>query len=284
MGTDWLLNLNLRECMVISLRIAAIAALVEALQNLYIRHEFTSNGLFSWRVRRRTNPLLLRSNLSWLLDRVMSYPSYCALMLLQFVTSLIVLIPNTRNSYHLAAWTLLLIKILSQIRNSAYGVDGSSGMQTILLAGLAVYFGSGSSVAQTVAVWFIAVHVMLAYLTSGVAKLFFSVWRDGKALEWTFGTTMYGDQRLLSLLQGRPLVGKLLSWSVLSFECILPLLVIISPTCCLMFIVLGILFHFAVASTMRLNSFMFTFTGCYPALLYCSVIVHGLIPQRFSWL
>jgi hypothetical protein len=274
--TAWLLHFDAQQCMSISLVLAALAAMSGSLHQIFIAQEYQPSGLFSWTIRRRFHPIVYSnrlSGISWLPDALASHQAYWALLVVQLACSVLVLLPAYR-SHRLAFLSVLLaIQIAGRIRNGEYGTDESSALQLFLLAGLTVYSLPVSMAARILGIWFIAVQILLSYFTCGVTKLLFPIWRNGSAIEETLGTTLFGNRSVQRFIRATR-VGRPLSWSVLVFECAFPLIIVLNPVWCLLFLVLGICFHLTIAAVMGLNSFLFPVIGCYPSLLYLCISLH----------
>lgn len=61
---------------------------------------------------------------------------------------------------------------------------------------------------------------------------------------------------------------RILSLTVILFECLFPLVLILPKEFVLAFITMGFLFHLGTAIIMGLNSFWFSFVCFYPAVIF----------------
>ena len=107
------------------------------------------------------------------------------------------------------------------------GGDGAEQMSSLVLmaAALAVFPVSSPS-RVTMAVIFIAAQLVLSYVAAGIAKLASPTWRVGDALPAIFGTEIHGDPQIAAFLGRRRRLARLISWSVMAFECAFPLLLL----------------------------------------------------------
>ena len=275
---EWIARFDAQRCISLSIVFAGLAAMSEGLHNLFNAREFQATGLFSWTVRRRFHPAVYSdrfARISWLPDSLASAQTYWALTIVQLICSALMVLPAYRNHMLLFVGVLLAIQIASRLRNGEYGTDESSALQLFLLTGLTIYFLPVPENTRVLGIWFIAFQTLLSYLACGVAKLVFPIWQNGTAIEETLGTMLFGNRTVQRFIKNQR-AGRLLSWSVLAFECVLPFAVLVNPIWCIAFLALGFCFHVAIAVVMGLNSFLFPVIGCYPSLLYLSLSVHKL--------
>jgi hypothetical protein len=165
---------------------------------------------------------------------------------------------------------VLTIKLLSHFRNPL-AINGADRMTVIVLAGCASYLFASDAWAKQTCLWFVGLHTILAYISAGVFKWASPAWRDGTALADLLRTDTFGAALAHDGLLRAPGIASALCWGTIAFESMLPALVFVSPTACLVFLGLGALFHIAVAFTMGLNDFLWAFVPAYPILFHCSV-------------
>jgi len=166
---------------------------------------------------------------------------------------------------------ILIIRLLSNVRSGGASLNGSDQMQVMLLVSLIVFYASPGTPARIAAFWFIALQLILAYVTAGVVKLQSPAWRQGVAVKSVLNTAQYGNKTISSWMVKAPLLSRVLCWSVIGFECCFFLLIFAGPQACLIFIVCGTIFHFMIAVNMGLNGFFWTFIATYPAVLWVSI-------------
>jgi len=139
-----------------------------------------------------------------------------------------------------------------------YGLDGSDQMTNIVWAGLCAFLLTDVAWLREIGVAFIGLQFVLAYLTSGIAKLCSSEWRTGKAIPSIVSTVEHGNLFVSRLCQ-LPLVGWIVCWATISFEVFGPILGFLNVKLLLFFVVSSIFFHSMIAVVMKLNLFLWSF-------------------------
>src|SRR3989304_154443 len=91
-------------------------------------------------------------------------------------------------------------------------------------------------------------------------------------------TSLWGNQNIAKMLVTRKWLALLITYSVITFELMFPLVLVVPPRIALLFLSVGALFHLANAFAMGLNCFLWAFVATYPAVLYTS----GSISQYLS--
>ena len=136
-----------------------------------------------------------------------------------------------------------------------YGLDGSDQMQLVVWGGLAA-----TATAGDLALKFVALQLVLAYMVAGIAKCAGASWRSGQALAAILSTASYGSPRLSCVVAARPL-GLVACWSVIVFEVAMPPLAATTYVGLCLLVVVAVSFHVGTAVTMGLNSFVWAFTA-----------------------
>lgn len=273
----WASQQNCTEYFRVIACFAFAAELLDGLQCLSLRQEYHPSGLYSWRSRRASHRLIDQGPLGIVLGSLFSYYGVILTCLLQIVCTLDALWHVISAKYAIECFLLLVIRLGTHLRDGEFGKDGSSQMQTVLLTGLLINAASSGTLAKSVGLWFIGLNCLIAYVTSGAIKVQFSNWRNGTALQDALSTEVVGNRTLWHTLAGRRYLAACLSWAVILFESVLPLLAIADPLLCVIFLLCGITFHLFVSGTMGLNSFLFTFLGTYPAILWVSFDIHRMM-------
>lgn len=147
---------------------------------------------------------------------------------------------------------------------------GSDSMTATLGLGLSVaWLGQDVDTLRVLGLYFVAVHAVLSYFVSGVAKLKEPAWRSGTALSLALGGPRYGaPARLLALLRVRSL-ALTMSYGILLFECLFPLALLV-PAWTLAFVTLGAAFHGVSGMALGLHRFVPVWLSTYPAVFYLS--------------
>lgn len=143
------------------------------------------------------------------------------------------------------------------------GLDGADQMQGVVWAGIAVYAFDLGTIAQYAAVGFIAVQLVLSYLTSGMVKVVSDTWVRGEAVSRVMRAATYGPPTLAKWMQ-TSILTRFFSWSTIAFELGSPALLLFGLPGTVAFLVIAFLFHVGVALAMGLTTFVFAFSATYP--------------------
>ena len=115
----------------------------------------------------------------------------------------------------------------------------------------------------------IAAQSVLSYLLAGIAKLRNPRWRNGDALRSLLQSKgPYVLWQCARSLAKAPLPCVMLAWSLVAFELLFPLVLILPPEARLILLSMGFAFHVLNAAILGLNRFIWAWGATYPALLY----------------
>ena len=234
----------------------------------------TDEKLFSWKIF-RSQPALVKSRLAnRILDGLLRYRHYMALLWIRLAAIILVIIPLPLpwlTTFFLGI--ILLTTLLINFR-SPFGQDGSDQMSSVLFITLFLTELVPDKTVQQAGIWFIALQSCLSYFAAGVAKAKGKKWTSqGTAVYLIFNTASYGSKPVAGFLRKYPPAGKWLTWSVIAAEVTFPLVLVCGFPLCWIFIIWGALFHIMNALVMGLNSFLWAFLATYPAILYCTATV-----------
>jgi uncharacterized membrane protein YphA (DoxX/SURF4 family) len=126
-------------------------------------------------------------------------------------------------------------------------------------------------------VWFIVLQSCLSYSASGWSKLVSRTWRSGAAVFLIFNTATYGLKPIAAFLKDRKYLQKFLSWSVMIFEVIFPIALILPPKWALLLLFIGLTFHLGNAVIMGLNTFFWSFFATYPLVMVVNKDLRGYL-------
>lgn len=253
-----------------------VHAIYTGVELLSLRRQYDVGGLFSWEVRsldlndtrwsRVLNPLMSTFSIV-LVGRIFVGVALVALGALSLTGS----IPDV--ALPIVVLFAFLNDLLVKVRHSI-GLSGAFDMSLLANFGLliATVFPDGS-VEQLAAILFIAVQGILGYFLAGVAKVAGEQWRNGDAIEMVASTKTWGDDRLYRLISAYPSTKRLFSWSVIGFEMLFPVVLVLDPSALLAVFVAAFAFHFANAAVVGINSFMLMFPATYPAIYYANQLV-----------
>jgi hypothetical protein len=158
-------------------------------------------------------------------------------------------------------------RLLALLRHGGHGNDGSDHMLLIVLASLCIYYCAPDHAVKRFVLWFLAGESLLAYLTAGVAKALHPRWRAGSALSFIFQKDLFENHFFARWFPAHSLRGLCGCWSVIVFECLVPVFVFAGPVPCAVVLAIAAGLHLAIAASMGLNMFVFAFLATYPAVL-----------------
>jgi hypothetical protein len=263
------------------MRLMLVLVLVRVILNgaeaLVWRKNYAHTGLYSWSLRRLRHYWMMQGAPGYTLNVVLRYPGYMHLVVLQTISAVVLLVPGSMPSAPALLPIILAVEFLSLVRSGGYGMEGSDQLHLILLCNLTIYYATADPLARRAVVWFIALQLMLAYFTAGVAKLRTRQWRKGTAINSVLSTESYGSRLLAEWLGKMPAAGKFMCWGVIVFECAFPFAILASPQIALAALLCGAVFHLTIAASMGLNGFFWTFISAYPAIYFFSLDFRSLI-------
>lgn len=173
--------------------------------------------------------------------------------------------------FHAAGMASLVVTLLVRLaiaQRRIIGSDGAEQLVTItLIAALLGTFPQPDATRINLAVAFIGAQLVLAYFTSGVAKLASSSWRRGTALAGILGTQTYGLRSASGLLGRIPRGSLLLGWGVMLFETVFVLSLFGPDWMLLAALACALLFHLSCAVIMGLNDFLLAFPATFPCVV-----------------
>lgn len=244
-----------------------VAVVVGALELLLSPAALRRDGFYSWDVLRTGHTSALSGRLAAPTARLFDQRGMACV----FATQIAAAILAIAQVGPVALWIAVALagNLALHVRNT-YGLDGSDQMQTVVLAGLLMFHAAQDDTGRQIALGFIAGQALLSYFASGYAKLISPVWRDGTAIVGVLDTKSYGSVTASRIIGRRAVIAKALCWATLVFECLMPLLVLTGPAGCLVFIGAGLVMHAAIAVTMGLNLFVWSFAATYPCLYLVS--------------
>ena len=262
------------QCVNATLMMVAAGTAIGGAEILSMRQECTDHGLFSWKVARTSYPLILRSHAAGVLDMLCGYPQFLYAVMLQMLSALCILFRVFPSHVIYLLLPILFVHLLSMLRYS-HASDGTDQMQTILLASLACYFATPDPVVRKAAIWFISLQTILAYCTSGIAKVLSKPWRQGTVLRSSL-LLAPGNKTLYRWMPSNARVNQLLCVAVIAFECAFPL-ALTSPRNCLVILTFGLLLHLFNAVALGIPRFLFTFVAAYPLVFLSAMDLHSLL-------
>lgn len=255
-----------------------IGSSVRAMETLQVRDSYAKDGIFRWEIAGNDIFHVQNSFIAALLRRVYGKTGMVVLSTLTLLTfGLVLALPEQTYLYRLSLLLFLGVNLLVYYRQS-YGLDGADQMSLLItLTTLLCYGARRTESLMAIGLMFIGCQVALSYFVSGVAKLISPQWRSGLAIEGIWSTYTYGSptaRRLVWRSRGACIV---LSWATIAVEILLPFSLLLDSQLVVFALVVGFLFHFAIAIVMGLNDFVWAFVAGYPAFYYLSQLVSSYL-------
>jgi hypothetical protein len=237
--------------------------------------------LASWRHYRRGGVLdcsMLEID-SWVLrhfPRVLfTAPCVYITATLRFLAVCPLMFPLALSPIRAACALLALVGLGIQTAFSRSGTDGADQMaKMVLAAGAGVYLLPSSRAIAEWGIAFIVAQASLAYLVSGTIKFISPNWRSGQALAAIMCTRLFGRARVGRWLTTHRKFSAAVSWAVMIWECLFPLVILAPPRIMALMLAVGVLFHVTGAFVMGLNTFFWSFVGTYPAIVFANVAIN----------
>jgi hypothetical protein len=265
------------RCVITIVKLVGIGTILASAELLSLHKVWSRNGLFSWAVTRTCYTSQMRSGSIIFLDAVCDDPQYTALLGLEMLCGVALLLNIFPNHMMYLLLAILFVHLLTFLRN--LGTDGADQMQTLLLVSLACYYATPDPLIKRAAIGFIALQTVLAYFTAGIVKFWSSAWLKGTVLRESLALGM-GSEAFYKWMPKSSRANQLLCLSVVAYECLFPLSIVLKPSMSLAVLGAGVLLHLTNAFALGLPRFLFTFVAAYPAVFWvtCNVqsALHGI--------
>ena len=250
-------------------KLSAVTALISCAEFLAAPGILKDSGLMSWEVSSLRQAWLIKPPAAPALNAALRYPNVLGLVALRAMLAIAILAGT--GAVAVNPWILCLQSILTGLLTvrSLYGQDGADQMNWITFSALALASLHPTSQVLTACLWFLGLQACLAYGTAGIAKATARQWWTGEFLPLVLGTRMYGNVGFARFLYGNPHIARALSISIVLWESLFPIILILPAQAALALLVTAVLFHLLNAVIMGLNTFFWAFVATYPAVLYC---------------
>lgn len=252
-----------------SLALVSVACLIAATEDIVHRKAFSTHRLLSWEIERteyRDGTLLLRT-----LDFVFRWPNINFFFVLRLCASVAALCAAflIEPLPWLGVWPIFLATLIMGLK-ARHGLDGSHHMTLVVLLPCSIASSfPGDPAVQKVCAIYVAAQLSLSYFLSGVVKSIGASWRSGEAFAGIFSAETYGSEALVRLAKSIPAFGPVFCWLVIIYEIVFPLVFVLPLPVQIAFVILGLIFHLAIAVFMGLNKFVWSWWSAYPCLLWC---------------
>jgi hypothetical protein len=245
----------------------SVGILIGAFEQWWARGQFRPGGILFTPAHRASTVR------RWISRRY----TLAALVAAQVATALTVIATGVQSVWGWGALCVLTVAFIGLRWYRRGGGDGADQMASIvLIATVLVAPAFPGDLRVALGVGFIAAQAILAYLTSGIAKLISPVWRNGTGLAGILSTVDHGTPALGRWLARHPAFSTLASWGTIAFECAFILVLVLPPPAAAVMLLAGVLFHAACALFMGLNSFLWAFPATYPCLWFAAGLIRDV--------
>ena len=243
--------------------IVAVGSIMSSAELVAVRAEFQRHGLFDPRVQRVTR--------RWSVRRLAATLSVPLLSSVQLVTAVAVIVCLALDVSPAAPLVVLAITAVLRTVRIPYGLEGSDSMSIIVTVALAVASVlEDHRVVVRIALLFIAAQLCLAYVASGVAKLFGRAWRSGDALRAILHTEFGHPGLVRATLDRWQTFGRFLTWSVIAIEISFPFGIVLGSWPAVVALAMIAALQVSIAFAMGLNRFLPWFLAAFPATAWAT--------------
>jgi hypothetical protein len=166
------------------------------------------------------------------------------------------------SSFGVAAGRMLALR-------NPYGRDGSDQLQDLIYGmRLVTALIPDPNRSDDLFLRAVNAHLCVSYLTAGLAKLISAKWISGQTLGLVMRTDLYGGTWFARVVHRWPAIGRLVTWSTITWETLFPLIYLTSPRIANANLILVKLFHLGTAQTMGLPRFVWAFSAGHEAVKY----------------
>lgn len=251
--------------------VSGVYAIFSGLELHELRDMFKDDGIISWKVVALSQDRILSQLYVPLLEKF--HVVIIGRMALGAVLIGFVIVGVPAWIYAVVVIPLFATDILTRLRHTA-GLSGAYDMSLVINGSLAIaLIFAGRPMVQSAALVFIAIQGIFSYSLAGISKFVGEPWRNGEAIEMTFSTKIWGDERVYRFFDKFPWLKQPATLGLAASETLFVLVLFVDPPIVLLFFAVGILFHVANAVFMGINGFLYIFPATYPAIYYVSSIV-----------
>jgi hypothetical protein len=191
-------------------------------------------------------------------EKIFSKTGFRFLLLFQFFLILISALAPARPLLILA---IAFIHLIICIRFRGI-FNGGSDMMVFIIA-------SGLIIGGKIGLIYISIHTCYSYFKAGIAKILQPSWRSGIAINQFLRISLYSNIRKLD---PHKYLSRILSYSVLGFELIIPI-IFFYPKIGPIYFATAIAFHFINFLVFGLNRFLWIWLSAWPAVIYCTELI-----------
>lgn len=273
-GGSWLDDSQ--ACVELVTRLAGVSVAISAAEWLVARRVFSDDAVLGWPLLRRRSRLRGDGGVARALGMLFGERGFAVLQAARLLAGLTLMFLFAHPAARPAAlFVALVAACLTNLRQFGLGVIGGDRMRLCVLGALTLReLAPDSQLAAQATLWFIAGQCALAYVTSGLLKLWRTPeWRNGSAVGLLLRAKFMGDAGLAAWLLAHPEGNRVLTWGVLALEVGFPLALLGGPPVTAGFVAGAFLMHLGIGHFMGLAPFLWAFLASYPAVLFASQAV-----------
>lgn len=265
----------LMSCYVFSSTILLLSNAIHSFEFLIVRKSY--NGLIYFK-QNKTSKLSIAD-----LNNHISKNRFHLIVVILSSITLLALLSNPLSIFYRVLFLALTFLHFYSYTKRKIGRDGADQIRLLAFLSFTLSFLAKESFILMMPLCFLGIQLLIAYSTSGLAKLFSVHWRKGNVLADILMTNSYGNKRFAHYLKSNPKVEKLLSHGAIFSMLFVPFSFFI-PVPELFFISLTgmFFFHISTAILMGLNDFLITIPLTYPAVYYLYLLTHNFSDYGFS--
>lgn len=263
----------------LSIWIASIGIVIWTLEYLKQYRAFQNGGIHSWSLLKYQHRFSVGDTMiARGLDLLLRYPNVLFTLTVRLIAALLLVFLVTNPWGRLLGVIGIYLTNLLMFNIWTPCKRGSDGMTEVMFGALLLMqLGGESHNVVRAGLWFIALQACLSYSANGISKIGKPAWMKGAAIFAIANHQVSGTKSAARFLHTRPRLTKALTWSALAMECLFPLVLVVGWPWCWIFLGWGILFHGISTYVIGLNSFFWSYLATYPAVIYVSLSVQGLI-------
>lgn len=176
-----------------------------------------------------------------------------------------------------SSFILLGIVVFCAYQRRPISRNGSDQVRMLAFAVVAFCFVLEGEYARLLPMYFLGAQILIAYATSGIAKICSPLWRKGDVLSKVLSTFSFGIPTVADYLVRRPVLEKMCCFAAIAIMVAVPACFFIPLQMPLLVaLTLMLFFHLSTAILMGLNDFLITFPVGYPGVL----LLHALVFQQ----
>lgn len=267
---------NIENVIYVTTLLFVIITIIENLELLSLKRYYSKNGIWNDEIIdlkfKNLNSNYFFKPIINLLTKLLHFSNFYKIIQIQLVLAILLL--YFHNPIILIV--LLIIKILISIKWNGSFNGGSDSMGIVICIGLIISTTypsiSNNTNFQIAGIVYIVYNLILSYFRAGLVKIKNKNWLNGKELIIFTNNTIYNYNSKMIKLINYKYISIILSLLLILWE-ILFAFSILNLNITLIFLTIGIIFHFMNFYIFGLNRFFFNWLATYPAFIYLAILI-----------